>query len=231
MDEPNIPEWVTAKLDVVLPVLHEFFPVDSLMMGGGTVLQARWCHRVSTDIDLFTSTTIFNSVIGASSVRLESALYEIPEVNRERSWVETNVVYCEVEGVELTVMPSDSLVSEESARVIHGTTIKTESTSTILNKKLVGRMIQGDAFEIRDLFDLYIAIQKDPRALRAAIRPIPPRSMDSIESMLLSLPSTWFEDTTKPLLGVENPPSSDDMIENLIQEFDRQLGRDERDSR
>ena len=221
MDEPNIPEWVNTRLVALLPVLHKYFPADALAIGGGTVLQARWKHRISTDIDLFVSTEIFNSVVGKSSEQLESDLYGVHDVDHERSWVDVNVVYCEIDGVELTVMPSGSFVSQASGYVIPGTSLKTESTATILNKKLVGRMVQGEAFEIRDLFDLYTAIQRDRRALEDAIRPIPRRSIDSISSMLQSLPSSWFEETTKPLIGVENPVSPDVMIENLVHEFDR----------
>lgn len=222
MDEPNIPEWVTTRLDALLPALHKYFPTDALAIGGGTVLQARWKHRISTDIDLFVSTETFHSVIGKFSEQIESDLYRVHGVDQERSWVEFNVVYCEIEGIELTVMPSGSFVSQASGNVIRGTSVKTESTATILNKKLVGRMVQGEAFEIRDLFDLYTAIQRDRRALEEAIRPIPRRTIDSIASMLQSLPSSWFEETTKPLIGVESPVSPDVMIEKLVHEFDSQ---------
>ena len=222
MDEPNIPEWVITRLDAILPVLHKYFPTDALAIGGGTVLQARWKHRISTDIDLFVSTETFHSVIGKSSDQIEDDLYRIHDVDQERSWVDFNVVYCEIEGVELTVMPSGPFVSEASGNVIRGTSVKTESTAAILNKKLVGRMVQGEAFEIRDLFDLYTAIKRDRRGLEDAIRPIPRRSIDSIASMLQSLPSSWFEETTKPLIGVKKLVSPDVMIENLVHEFDRQ---------
>lgn len=125
-------------------------------------------------------------------------------------------------------MPSVSLVSGDSGCVIPGTSVKTESTATILNKKIVGRMVQGGSFEIRDLFDLHTAKQKDRRALDAAIRPIRRRTLDNISSILQSLPPRWFDETTQPLVGVENPPSSDEMVASLVQSFDRQLGREDR---
>lgn len=38
----------------VAPLLSTWFGENGCVLGGGTVLAARWRHRVSTDIDLFT---------------------------------------------------------------------------------------------------------------------------------------------------------------------------------
>ena len=219
MDEANVPQWVVQTLRSVMPVLVRYFQIDSLAMGGGTILQSRWNHRISTDIDLFAATQSFNDVIRTSAAQMERDFYEIGEVDSDRSWVDVNTIYCEVDGIELTVMPSEPLVRNASGCVVPTTAVKTETSATILNKKLVGRMIGGGAYEIRDIFDLYTAIDKDPEALRDAIRPIPHRSLDEVSAMLQALPNNWFSDTTKPLLGVEVQPQQDEMIDAIIREF------------
>ncbi|MCY4128853.1 MAG: nucleotidyl transferase AbiEii/AbiGii toxin family protein [Gammaproteobacteria bacterium] len=227
MDEENVPEWVVRRLSAVLPVLVRYFPEESLAMGGGTILQARWNHRISTDIDLFTATDVFNSVIRTSAAEMERDLYRISAVNTHRSWVDLSTIYCDVEGTELTVMPSDPLVFEVCDRVVPSTRVKTEASALILNKKIVGRMIGGGAYEIRDIFDLYTAINKDRAALREAIRPIPQRSRDEVSAMLRSLPDRWFRETTKPLRGVANQPSYNTMIDAIAHELSLSQSRED----
>ena len=219
MDEPNVPSWVADRLRTVLPALAKFFQEDLLSLGGGTVLQARWSHRTSTDIELFTDQQRFNSVIGTSASQLVQDLYRIEEVDRDSSWVDVGTVYCEVDGTELTLMPSNLLVNEASGFVVPSTRIKTESTATILHKKVAARLVGAGACEIRDIFDLYTAISQDPEALAEAIRPIPQRSLDRVSATMKSRPESWYHDTTKPLIGVKQLPDVSEMIDKVADAF------------
>ncbi len=219
MDEPNVPSWVADRLCAVLPALTKFFQEDLLSLGGGTVLQARWSHRTSTDIALFTDQQLFNSVIGTSASQLEHDLYRIEEVERDSSWVDVSTVYCEVDGTELTLMPSNLLINEASGFVVPSTRIKTESTATILHKKVAARFVGAGACEIRDIFDLYTAISQDPEALAEAIRPIPQRSLDRVSATMKSRPESWYHETTKPLIGVEQLPDVSEMINRVADVF------------
>ena len=219
MEEPNIPIWVIDRLTAVIPVLRHYFPEDQLLLGGGTVLQARWNHRISTDIDLFVDRQLFGSVIAESSDQLEHDLYAVLAVDSDRSWVDLNTVYCEVDGTELTVMPSSELIKEVSDYVVPSTLVKTESTATILHKKVAARMIEAGACEIRDVFDLYTAIARDRDALNRAIRPIPQRSLDRVCATMKSRPASWYEDTTKPLVGIDSIPDVREMVNQLAGAF------------
>ena len=58
MPEPKevpLPENSTELLRQVAPVLEEFFDFDRFVIGGGGVLAARWQHRRSFDVGLFTA--------------------------------------------------------------------------------------------------------------------------------------------------------------------------------
>lgn len=219
MEEPDIPTWVIDRLSAILPVLRRYFPEDQLSLGGGTVLQARWKHRISTDIDLFADHQLFSSVIAESSGQLEQDLYSIPSVDPGHSWVDLNTVYCELDRTELTVMPSRVHINEESGCVVPATRVKTESTATILHKKVAARMVEAGACEIRDVFDLYTAITRDRDALERAIGPIPQRSLDRVSATMKSRPSSWYEDTTKPLVGVDTIPDVSEMVNQLAGVF------------
>ena len=83
MDEPNVPEWVILRLNAVLPVLCRYLPVRSIAMGGGTILQARWNHRISEDIGLFVHSDVFSAVIRSSAAQMEHDLYQVAEVDKK----------------------------------------------------------------------------------------------------------------------------------------------------
>lgn len=116
-------------------------------------------------------------------------------------------------------MGSTTFLSEESGYVVPDTRIKTESTATILHKKVAARIVDAGACEIRDMFDLYTAITRDRDALRKAIQPIPRRSLDRVVATMKSIPISWFEDTTKPLVDVYPSPNVEEMVEELSIEF------------
>lgn len=52
-EERGIPEPIARAVVRFVERVGPFFPAGSLRMGGGTILQARWGHRQSTDADLF----------------------------------------------------------------------------------------------------------------------------------------------------------------------------------
>lgn len=209
-------------------MLTRYFPEEQLVLGGGTVLQARWNHRVSTDIDLFIERKLFEEVIGSFSNVLEQSLYSIRDVDNSRSWVDLNTVYCEVAGTEITVMPSSGYVNEPTGSVVSNTRVKTETTATILHKKLAARMVSAGSCEIRDVFDLFTAIRRDRASLDDAVRPIPQRDLDRISATMKSTPISWFDDTTKPLIGVDPQPNIASMVNALssVFKFNHDKGHD-----
>ena len=223
-EEPDISPNILAEIHKLAPTLEEFFPEGTLKMGGGTILQARWGHRISTDADFFALPHAFNEVVVGRGGALEARLMTLEGVDSERSWVEPSAIYCECNGVEVSIMPSEPLVREGSGRVVPGTGIETETTATILGKKVFNRMIEGGGYEVRDMYDMYTAIARDQPALERALSPIPDGQLLETIVQIRSLPNNWFANTNKPLLGVQAPPSHReltarvcDFLENWIQ--------------
>lgn len=221
-DEPNIPEWAINRLEAVLPVLCRYFPNDTLAIGGGTILQARWEHRISTDLDLFSPHKTFHDVVQSKASQMEPELCSIPGVDATKTWVEAGSICCLVKGVELTVLPAESLNNEDSGCVVPRTTLYTETTTTILYKKMLLRMLAGGAYEARDVFDLYTAMEKDPDALHRAITLIPQHSRNNIAVTLDFLPDSWYRDQTKPVIGATYTVPHSSMINALIRALSQQ---------
>ena len=49
----HFPESLAGALDEFVEAMSPFGVFEDALLGGGTVLAARWQHRVSTDLDFF----------------------------------------------------------------------------------------------------------------------------------------------------------------------------------
>ena len=215
--EPNIPDDLLAKLQYVAPLLENFFGSDgSLKMGGGTILQARWGHRVSTDIDLFISPRRYFQSVGIESERNELllALSDSGGIDPGSLRVNTFGVYCEIYGTELTIAPVESHIIEDRASgfLVPGTNIETEANSTILVKKIYNRIMVDNRYEVRDIFDIAVSTERDSSALEEIFSRIPRDDVIDLMETLKKLPASWIGDTEKPLIGVDAALGQEDLI-------------------
>lgn len=215
MDEPNFPNHLASLIQRIAPELQRFFAPNSLRMGGGSVLQARWSHRESTDIDLFVEPQLYNSVVLDRRAQLEESLVQIEGVDGSRSWVDLNALYLECEGVEVSLLPVAPLKQLQHDFVVPQTEISTDYTSSILAQKLVYRMGAANIFEIRDLWDLHCAQEYARSEFLEAMRFVTPRTALSISALLATLPGNLLAKTDKPLVGVRESVDSRALIESV----------------
>ncbi len=218
--EPNIADELLAKLQHLAPVLEGFFGSEgALKMGGGTILQARWGHRVSTDIDLFISPKRYFRSVGIESERNELvlALSHSGGIDPGSLRVNTFGVYCEIYGTELTIAPVESPIIEDRASgfLVPSTNIETEANSTILVKKIYNRMMLDNRFEVRDVFDIAVSTKRDSRALEEIFSRIPRDDVIDLIESLKELPASWVVDAKKPLIGVDSALTQEDLISTV----------------
>lgn len=87
---PDNPGIVLAR---VAPLLSSWLGEDGCVLGGGTVLAARWRHRVSTDIDLFADHQRYRDAIFRRRDEAATALEQLVAatgegaVEVERGWL------------------------------------------------------------------------------------------------------------------------------------------------
>jgi predicted nucleotidyltransferase component of viral defense system len=127
--------------------------------GGGTVLMLRYQHRVSKDIDIFVPDPQY---LGFVSPRLSDIAQEISV-----DYVEGNsfVKLIRPEG-EIDFVASPNLTDDPfEVWQLLGHTVRVETAAEIVAKKLWHR---GDRVSARDLFDLSLVIEREPKALVAA---------------------------------------------------------------
>jgi hypothetical protein len=124
--------------------------------GGGTVLMLRYQHRRSKDIDIFFRDP---RALGFVTPRLSSTAENVETANNVK-------LVCAEGEIDFVAAPNLTQPGYEVWR-IEEQSINVETSAEIIAKKMWHR---GDAVTARDLFDLALVIEREPRALRAAAK-------------------------------------------------------------
>lgn len=203
----DLPENHRLALRQLTRALDSIVPLDVLVLGGGTVLAARWRHRVSTDLDLFIEQRTFAAKIYRQAHLLwprASELFDAVDLGREHFGARWR-------GIDITLSTAwcSALldVQERSDESLEG--IALETNAAILVRKMQGRMWGHGMFTERDVYDLAVAARHDPAALRAALSALTDEERTSI-ARELRLSKQW-DQPEKQLLSPTHP----DIANNL----------------
>lgn len=154
-------------LDISLALLRERGITDPSALGGGTALSAYyWQHRFSTDIDIFIYSGRVNVLTKIdprkTSPSIKARLAKINYMNN----LKKHPIYTELaidDDSKMQFFTVKGFTSTPYSEVtLWGKTILIESIEEIIAKKVFYRC--GDA-NSRDIFDIAIAIYKDPTIL------------------------------------------------------------------
>ena len=190
---PGNPGTVLAR---VAPALGEWLGPEGYVLGGETVLAARWQHRVSTDIDLFTDLVRYQSAIVSQRERVAGILRSLVGANGEgaveveRGWLRVQFADAPV---ALMTIPRPTIQDPYREWVV-GADVPTESTAEILARKVQSRILDLGAFTARDLYDIVVAQDQDREALGRVMASITAQECAAIASELRGLPRGWTGD-------------------------------------
>ncbi|MCY4263546.1 MAG: nucleotidyl transferase AbiEii/AbiGii toxin family protein [Gammaproteobacteria bacterium] len=170
-------------------------------MGGGTVLQARWGHRASCDVDMFCESDVFAHTHRNSGKEIENLLIERAGADPQRTWMEYMALYCEIGGIEVTMLPHTFIFEREVDGVLPGIVpLGLQSSAEILAKKLRHRLHATGSVEVRDIYDLAYAIDAEPNVFSKAKLALSPVQCVEAATLLSQLPTGWSKRTIKPLI-------------------------------
>ena len=140
-------------------------PEGLFVLGGGSVMQMRYDHRDSTDIDLFFPAGKVATVAPLARRGLWKSLFG--------STLETDpnqaAAKALVDDTEATVYPTESLPTDCSSQPIEGYRTLAQPTRYILHGKLLRSGGKPAELTIRDLYDLAIAARLEPDAIAQAL--------------------------------------------------------------
>ena len=222
-EEAGFRDDVLAVVAAAEAALGRFFPAGEIRMGGGTVLEARWGHRRSTDVDLFCPQATYFAVRRGHASEMEECLRETSS-DPDGVLVDLMLTRAVIRGTEVTLMPEEPLINHRTRCVVPGTSIETWSSADILAGKLLYRLSRSQIVEPRDLYDLAAAAHHEPAALRTVARAMGRLHHERIRTLLKMLPEGWAQDSAKPLLGLPEQPIAHgpDTIVALLARFSRE---------
>ena len=137
-------------------------PLDDWSFGGGTVLMRRHHHRVSKDIDIFVADPQF---LGYLSPRLSAKAESMTDHYDEHgNSLKLYFPEGEIDFVASAPLTQNPVVVE----TLFDQQVQVETSTEIVAKKVWHR---GVEFTARDIFDLALVAEKEPKALEA-IKPV-----------------------------------------------------------
>lgn len=166
MAEDRLKAWETLfqrALVLIDSVAKSGTKFEPWSFGGGTVLMRRHRHRFSKDIDIFVPDPQYlNYVTPRLNDTAESMTGDYVEAANSLKLVFAGEG--EIDFIASAPLTSNPTVVEK----LFGRDIKVETSTEIIAKKVWHR---GQQFKARDMFDLALVAEKEPRALDE-IRPV-----------------------------------------------------------
>ena len=139
-----------------------------MVLGGGTALASRWSHRLSVDIDLFTSADSYRGIRPVLERRAEGWGERDGFANVR---IHPNVIHCVLaNGLEFSLGDGDDITHNPvSAEREASTGVRLQSTAEIIARKIRARMVNQAVYYIRDAYDVVCCQEHDPEALSEAL--------------------------------------------------------------
>ncbi|MDE0103963.1 MAG: nucleotidyl transferase AbiEii/AbiGii toxin family protein [Bryobacterales bacterium] len=168
----SLPRAAARCIRLALPVLERFFKPDRFIIGCGSALAARWHHRVSMDVDLFTESLGETKRLHGAEDKIRAAIAKscgrpvpvgtTPQHGQIIFSADATLEWSAVPRLTPEPVPPDS-------EPISG--LRLDSVEEILAQKLYSRMYLNGGNLIRDVCDLaWAAKQESPNLLLPAIR-------------------------------------------------------------
>ena len=169
LPEPAGSMWRRMRAGVEESIRKRISDFRGWQLSGGTVLAAQWHHRKSTDVDLKvpakTGLALLDPRYDPGFDREMKALGAGQPIHRQDQII-IPVGEAKIDIFEGTATP---LVGEEEIE-IDGQPEMVLSNAQILTGKIKGKGLDSPT---RDLYDIAVAVELDPRALEAAVNSIP----------------------------------------------------------
>ena len=176
------------------------------MMGGGTVLAARWHHRESTDIDLFVSPATMGTLTNEKILVVQGLLTQLQGIGQANFNPDSGFLSGEINNTPFSLAASEFVnESRGGSDIVRGTNFSAATNEEIFSGKIKGRLhrmgAQRPRVPVRDLYDIVVAAHLDPGVISRVLEGITPKGRSVIAADLRSLPDNLHEVDPKPLLN------------------------------
>ena len=177
---------------------------EGARLGGGSILNARWDHRLSRDIDVYVNldttedgrTILDRAAKACGGYRIEHVAVRRIEFERNKE-----------NHIDVSFGKPTPTKGEETA-VVDGEPALVLSTAQIISGKLQGRGMTAPG---RDLLDIAACREADPEALEIAVNGLPDKTVRGVLKVYQAMESVYAKETAR-LDGV--PEGLKPVIEN-----------------
>lgn len=171
----------SKTLNLVLELIDEIAPRSSFLLGGGTVLEARWHHRLSTDVSLFTNEEGMFEFIDPFIRLANTDDWLNRGIGIEQIFGASGVIGTTPHG-EFSIHGNPNIFANAvSDDEIERTGIVAQSTPEILLRKIRARMIRTTLYYSRDAYDVVVAMLYAPNELKLVLDNLNILEKDSLE--------------------------------------------------
>lgn len=188
---------LSTTFDEAVRLLSAGLPENRLVLSGGTVLQALWGHRFSTDLDFFIAGPALSNQTGLMRDRMNIVARSVkaagnPEPTRDADGMEGHI-----NGVRFSVGVARWMHMEFGRRTVQSSRVQAADVEEIFIGKIHGRLRHGrrrdGRIPIRDLYDMSVCMRKCPEVLRHHFRQLKDDQVHIYAQRLLSMPANWHE--------------------------------------
>ena len=166
----ELPERMREPFEGLSRAMLSVFPEGHVALGGGTVLEARWDHRVSTDLDFFIAAELLRDAYQRRGSRMYALLYDAikaegASINEGLLNTGPNSLFMSgdcADGTPWSIANMHYANPRQPMReAINGTGIRAATMTETLMGKIVGRAFVADRRQdsakepipIRDCYD------------------------------------------------------------------------------
>ena len=189
-----------------------------------TALAARWQHRDSFDIDLFTSHTTFAQSIYRQSARFKTRFEALPTARIATIGPEGCSLYL-IEGRVDIVAALPRTDHERSEAYTGDPRISLETRLEILAKKLHRRIISSGSIVPRVLYDMAVARFLEPETMDAAWSAGPVMDPDVLIAALSNFSPGWMERHEEPVVNPRYPALRDIAVQDMLDDVEARFPR------
>lgn len=175
MKKVDVPEPAKTLLEKTHGLLDKYLPKalpkgEKWAVGGGTMLAARWRHRLSNDLDiLLHEDSNLRKFDGDRGREMEADFRATGAIEFDWDSDVCRKILYKTSKIDITVGRATPAEGKETADFGTGTA-EILSNAQILSGKLKNRALNPP---VRDLFDIAVADEADPESLRIAVNTAP----------------------------------------------------------
>ena len=193
----TLPPHLQDAFDEAAPLLATGVPKHRLVLSGGSVLQALWSHRTSTDLDFFVPATAEDADQRMRRNRMRNIAVAVRNRGHALEDLDSECVTGWVANVHFSLVIVNWLQLDPGRDTVQSSVVQVADVEEVFTGKIHGRFKTGrkkdGRIPIRDLYDLTVCMREYPSVLHRLFAGIREQDAQAYAKRLRDMPPNWHE--------------------------------------